>query len=191
MKLRTERRSERSMKFFKPRLYLRYNSEDNAIADRADAEWERAIRAYRKHLSTFSDRMNGRVKSVAENLTLHDAEILSLQPEIPVQPWFQPPYSRGAATISLRNAGKITHLCYLLWDEVDEAPPPKGWPFSPLRVHWLYDEIDRAEAPWPSLFWHRILLSDGRVLSIPFTDVIVESFPVPDNGPVNATGACA
>lgn len=188
MKLRTERRSDRALKFFKPSLYLRYNSEDDAIADRADAEWERAIRAYKKQLSTISDQMNERVRFVAESLSLHDAQLFSFQPEIPVQPWFQPPYCRGAATISLRSEGTIIHLFYVLWDQVGESTPPKGWPFSPLGVHWLYDEVDRAEAPWPSLFWHRILLSDGRVLSIPFTDVIVESFPVPDSEPVSATG---
>ncbi len=33
------------MEFFKPGLYVRYNSEDDTIADRADREWERANRA--------------------------------------------------------------------------------------------------------------------------------------------------
>jgi hypothetical protein len=178
MRLPTEKRSERRMRFFTPSLYLRYNSDDDTIADRADARWEKAIRAYKKHLERFSARMNERVKLVAESLCLHDAEILFFQADIPVHPWFQPPYSRGAATISLKSAGTIVNLFYLLWDEVDESGAPRHWPFSNRRVHWLYDEIDCVDAPpWPvTLFWHRILLSDGRVISIPFTDVVVNSF---------------
>jgi hypothetical protein len=185
MKLRTDERSERRMKFFKPGLYVRYNSEDDAIADRADREWERAIRAYTEHLATFSAQMNEGVKYVAERLCLHDAELLSFQADIPIHPLFQSaPISPGAATIWLKSDGHFVNLFYLLWDEVDESSTPKGWPFSKLHVHWLYDEIDRAEAPWPSVFWHRILLSDGRVISIPFTDVVVNSFSGDNPQPV-------
>jgi hypothetical protein len=177
MKLQTEKRSERRMRFFTPNLYMRYNSDDEGIANRADGEWEKAIRAYKKHLERFSARMNERVKLVAETLCLHDAEILSFQAGIPVHPWFQPPYSQGAATISVKSDGTIINLFYMLWNEVDESAAPKHWPFSKLRAQWLYDEIDCVDQPSdPSLFWHRMLLSDGRVISIPFTDVVVNSF---------------
>jgi hypothetical protein len=114
MRLQTEKRSERRMRFFKPGLYMRYNSDDDVTADRADAEWEKAIRAYKKHLETFSAHMNERVKTVAETLCLHDAEILAFQPGVPVHPLFQPPFSPGAATISLQSDGKIVNLFYLL-----------------------------------------------------------------------------
>ncbi len=172
------------MRFFKPGLYIRYNSDDDAIANRADREWEKTIRAYKEHLATFSDQMNEGVKHVAESLCLHDAEILSFQTDIPVRPLFQPPFSPGAAAIWLKSDGGFVSLFYLLWDEVEESAAPERWPFSKLRVHWLYDEIDRADAPWPALFWHRILLSDGRVISIPFTDVVINSFPEESPQPV-------
>lgn len=172
------------MRFFTPALYMRYNSDDDAVADRADAEWDRAIRAYKKHLQTLSDHLNERVRSIAETLCLHDAEILNFQAAIPLHPFFHPPFSPGAATISLRNDGKIVNLFYLLWEEVGEATAPKGWPFSRQRVHWLYDEFDRPEAHSPDLFWHRILLGDGRVVSIPFTDLIVNAFPEENPQPV-------
>ena len=29
---------------------------------------------------------------------------------------------------------------------------------------------------YPTLYWHRILLSDSRVISIPFFDVVVQAF---------------
>lgn len=175
------------MRFFTPGLHMRYNSDDDAVADRADAEWERAIRAYQEHLQTLSDHMNERVKSVAQALCLHDAEILDFKAALPLHPFLQPPFSPGAATISLRNDGKIINLFYLLWEEVGEAAAPKAWPFSQQRVHWLYDEIDRVEPSSPVLFWHRILLSDGRVVSIPFTDLIVNAFPEENPQPVIAT----
>src|SRR4051794_32832671 len=70
MKHPTERRFEGTMKFFTPELYLRYNSPDDAEADRADEEWEEALRAYRDHLAKYSRDMNDRVKDLAECLCL-------------------------------------------------------------------------------------------------------------------------
>lgn len=166
------------MKFFTPPLYIRYNSGDDAVDDRADRAWERAIRIYREHLKTFSEKMNDRVKGIAETLNLQDAEILSLQPNVPARPLLAPPSFRDVTTFSLRSDGKIVNLLYLLWDETANSAPPKHWPFSDRRIHWRYDEIDCVGAPWPPFIWHRILLSDGRVISIPFTDVVVSSFSV-------------
>jgi hypothetical protein len=57
-------------------------------------------------------------------------------------------------------------------------PAPEGWPFSKLREHWLYDEVDRLpEERGP--FWHRILLSSGVELDIPFTTVVIHRFALP------------
>jgi hypothetical protein len=47
-------------------------------------------------------------------------------------------------------------------------------------VYWLHDEIDREATPpmlpVPPAFWHRCLLSDGRVISIPLFDVVIQTF---------------
>jgi len=64
---------------------------------------------------------------------------------------------------------------YLLWRQAGVSTAQKKWPFSKLCPLWLYDEVD-FEPDSPFLFWHRILLSDGRVISIPFFDVFVHSF---------------
>ena len=56
MKPITARRSEVRMRFFTPALYLRYNSADDAVADRAEAEWTSASR----RVSTASGRPVGR-----------------------------------------------------------------------------------------------------------------------------------
>ena len=165
------------MKFFKPSLYLRYNSPIDAVADRADHDWERTIRAYQKHLERFSKGMNERVRDLAERLCLHDAELLSFQEEdVSTRPSNEPSFYPGVATLSLKSEGKIVSLIYLLGDEVEESPPPKVWPFSNSRTHWLYDEIDLVDPGKHRLYQHRILLSDGRVISIAFYDVVVHLF---------------
>jgi len=173
MKPQIEKRSESRMKFFKPELYLRYNSRDDAVADRADREWEEAIHAYKQNLNKFSQKMNHHVKDLAENLCFHDAQVLSSQGYLSARPlqsvvrtWF----------ISLRSNGKIVNVLYLLWGEARVSTAQKKWPFSKLCTHWLYDEVDFEPDP-PFLYWHRILLSDGRVISIPFFDVLIDSFP--------------
>jgi len=35
------------MRFFTPDLYLRFNSDDDDIADGADAEWQTVVKDYR------------------------------------------------------------------------------------------------------------------------------------------------
>jgi len=47
MKHQIEKRPEAMMKFFTPELYIRCNSTDDAEADRADEDWEKAIRDYK------------------------------------------------------------------------------------------------------------------------------------------------
>ena len=77
---------------------------------------------------------------------------------------------------------KILSLIYSLWDRVEEQPAPADWPFSPLRKHWLYDEVDIAQDHRP-LFWHRILFSDGTVLRIPFVSAIAHAVTLSDSTP--------
>jgi hypothetical protein len=166
------------MKFFTPELYLRYNSADETEANRADEEWERTLRQYRNHLKKKSKNMSDRVKDLAERLCLHDAEWLSLQADVPspcIPPLF--PFSSWVATLAVRSNGNITVLIYFLWKEIEQSHPREEWPFSKLSMHWLYDEIDVKERPsYLPLYWHRILWSDGRVVSIPFFDVVIQSF---------------
>jgi hypothetical protein len=39
------------MKYFTPELYAKINSQDDDLADQADAEWESALRRYRCHFN--------------------------------------------------------------------------------------------------------------------------------------------
>jgi hypothetical protein len=162
------------MKFFTPGLYLRYNSADEKVADRAEEEWESALGEYRSHVAHLSASMNSRVGDLAENLCLHDAEVLSFQEDIP-EPPSSPLSPLPVAGIFLKLDSKNIHIFYFLWGGIVQARAPKGWPFSKSRTHWLYDEVD-LERRQPALFWHRILLSDGRTIAIPFYDVVVQAF---------------
>lgn len=83
----------------------------------------------------------------------------------------------AVATISLRDSGTISNLVYFLWDKLGQTRIKKQWPFSKRHSHWLYDEIDvRRETSTQPLYVHRILLSDGRTLTVPFFDVVVQAF---------------
>ena len=63
-------------KFFTLDLYHRFNSPDVDEALRADADWEDAIVRYKKYLQTYRDELPPGAKKLAEEVNLHDAEVL-------------------------------------------------------------------------------------------------------------------
>jgi hypothetical protein len=75
------------MRYFTRKLYQEFNSPDDEIADRADEEWEEAIRKYHKHLESILGWMPANVIKLSQ-LNLHDAEVLARveesQPGLPV-----------------------------------------------------------------------------------------------------------
>lgn len=182
MKLPTEKPSEPVMRFFTPDLYRRFNSPDDDEADRANAAWEATIQKYQSHLDGLRPQMTSQVRKLAD-LCLHDAEVLSFDQEahavgpLPDPVWPAPLWS-ALAILSFQSDAKVFSLIYLLWDGVREHAAPADWPFSKVRKHWLYDEIDLAPDQ-RGMFVHRILFSDGSVLEIPFYSVILYSFPLP------------
>ena len=175
------------MKFFTPQLYQQFNSLNDEEADRANEQWEEALRAYQRHLSEIRDRLPSQIIKLSE-LDLHDAEILAQSEEIRVRVHLSRfpitfPHS-GAFLVRGRRGdrekkGEAISLIYGLWDRVREQPSPEGWKFSKLRPHWLYEELDWIQDRRGGLFFHRILLSDGRVLEIPFISVVIHHFVLP------------
>jgi hypothetical protein len=170
------------MRYFTQQLYRQYNSADDEEADRAEQAWEAALEEYRQHRDDLRDRMPANVGKLAD-LNLHDAEILARTEEIqPGAPFSFPEFPSplpvalwsAVAIVSVRLGGDVVSLIYCLWDRIREFPAPKDWPFSKLREHWLYDEVDRSETGGP--FLHRILLSSGLELDIPFTTVVIHRF---------------
>lgn len=175
------------MRFFTPELFVQFNSSDDAVADRANEDWEAALQEYRKHLDGLRDQMPDPVRKLAA-LRLHDAELLAV--EQPIEPlWARPsepfPAWSGFAILSFKQ-DNIISLIYVLWDRLREHPAQATWPFSKHRTHWLYDEVDVAPSGH-GLFLHRILLSDGTVLEIPFVSALIHRIPLHDGRPSEAS----
>jgi hypothetical protein len=176
------------MRFFTPELFIRFNSDDDKVADRADEDWESAIREYRSHLDGLRDQMPAQVKKLA-GLCFHDAELLtseeSIEPVFSVP--FEPlPFWSGFAILSLKQGDEIVSLIYVLWDRIRRYESKENWPFSKLRRHWLYDEVDVAPTHrgW---FLHRVLLSDGIVIEIPFVSILIHNIPLQEGSQSDAS----
>ena len=174
MKLQTDVRSKPIMRFFTPELYLRFNSSDDEAADRADEEWEGALRAYQNHLEGMRNQMPQQVRKLAE-LCLHDCDLLgwdeATEPDL--RSLSEPfPVWSAFSVLSLRRDKEILSLNYVLWDKVRRHAAPREWPFSTSQAQWLYDEIDIASGK-TGMFLHRVLFSDGTTAEIPFAIVII------------------
>jgi hypothetical protein len=65
----------------------------------------------------------------------------------------------------------MVSLVYALSGHVRQSEPRRERPFSPEHPQWLYDELD-ASGDGVSCI-HRILLSDGRIIEVPFVSAVV------------------
>src|SRR5205807_8104926 len=72
-KRQIDMRSEHTMRFFTPELYLRFNSRDDAVATAADAEWEMAIARFKVYLESFRDKMPSQVVNLSK-MCIHDVD---------------------------------------------------------------------------------------------------------------------
>ena len=175
MKLPAVKSSDPLMKYFTPDLFLRFNSPDETVADVADEAWEAAVREYHDYLDGLSDRLPDPVRQLAR-LSLHDAELLDWEEMVQHSSdlGFEP--VPGFAVFSLRQGDEILLLIYSTASPVRKYLPEDIWPFSGSEVHWLYDEVDLA-SELGGRFVHRVLLSDGVVLKIPFTAALIHRIP--------------
>ena len=149
-----------AMKFFTPECYVRFNSPEASVANRADSDWERALTAYRKHLRSIRLKLSPSVARLANDACLHDAEYLGFSKMT------MPAMTGDVATIAVRKDGAVNFLVYVLADEPLVTRPLESEAFDVSQPHWLYDEVDVVGT---GIFQHEILLSDGRVLSVRFT----------------------
>ncbi len=164
------------MNYFTPELYLRFNSPDEDEAGRADADWDGAEAAYRDRLAAIRPRMPSTVLALSE-LCLHDTLVAS-RVELSQPAGEGRPLWTAVAIISVTAGEEVVSLIYSLSDHVTTREAPAGWRFSREQEQWLYDEVDvGGDARGP--FVHRILLSSGVTLEIPFVSVIVHRFQVP------------
>jgi len=97
-------------------------------------------------------------------LCLHDAELIGFDEAFQAAGSFW----SALASFVLQDGGRVHTLAYALADRVERGRPPEDSPFSKERPHWLHDEI--AVRPEGG-FVHRILFSDGGVMTVPFVAV--------------------
>ncbi len=168
------------MRFFTPELYARFNSSNDDEADQTNEDWESALLEYQKHLDDNKDHMPAQVKQLTE-LNLHDAELLACDQAVALQGLLETgsveslPCQLAIAVVSVKQDGRFVSLIYTLSGRLHEDPAPKNWSFSKFRTHWLYDEVDVVPEQ-PGRFLHRVLLSDGRIIQIPFVSVFIQCF---------------
>jgi hypothetical protein len=168
------------MKYFTPELYQQFNSFDVEQAERADEAWDRAEFAYKERLATIRQHLSSQVVRLSE-LCLHDALVVSrVEQAQPDGPFSLPlPYSWTAvAIVSVTIGEEIVSLIYHLSDHTTASDAPADWRFSKLQEQWLYDEVDMVDEN-RGPFIHRILLSTGVTLEIPFVSVFIHRFKVP------------
>lgn len=164
------------MKYFTPELYLRFNSFDVEEAERADEEWDRAEAEYKERLASIRERMPSPVRALYEQC-LHDALVFSPEEQHRPEGWF-PPWWTAVGIVSVSHMDEIVSLNYCLSDHVVTKEAPQGWRFSKVQEQWLYDEVDMLDDR-RGPFVHRILLSTGVTLEIPFASVIIHRFKAP------------
>jgi hypothetical protein len=179
MKRSTEKRSDEELKFFTQELYMKFNSLDDDEACAADEEWETAIRDYQDYFASVSQRMPDDVK-LLRSFCFHDADLID-----PKNLFLSKLPESGLAGMVLRveeNVSRAYLILYLLVDDVRELPSPANWPYPDPPIQWLYDELDISEGR-QGAFIHRIMLSDGRVVVVPFTNVRVQTISLRATSP--------
>lgn len=152
------------MRYFTPELFLKLNSADTQTVDAATEEWEKALTSYRQSLAKVLTAMPPQSRCITD-LALHDWDLL----KVATNPDATGLAREGPSAIMMLKQGRsIVILCYWLTGKLRVIGAPKKWPLSKSRVHWLYDEVDGYGSQQNS-FIHRILLSDGSTLLIPFS----------------------
>jgi hypothetical protein len=115
------------MKYFTRELLKRFQSEDDDVADQADADWERALQAYEKRWKSIKQKLPDAVRRFHRvGPCLHDAEVLALRQAGPLL----------SLVVQLdAPPQELVFLSFLL----HENPVIRG---EPIGRFWLYEEFD-------------------------------------------------
>ncbi|MCE9554403.1 MAG: hypothetical protein K8T91_13630 [Planctomycetes bacterium] len=162
------------MKYFTPELYREYSTAPANQAQVVEEKWTQAESNYEQSLSKIRAKLPATVRTLADKLCLHDAQIINLHA------------SHEACAIWVRLENVFIVLQYHLLQDIvvtlpaDMKVSPAPW------VRWLYDEIDM---PKSGQFTHDILLSDGREMRIVFDSAelaVFEAHPLSETEQVEA-----
>jgi hypothetical protein len=160
------------MKFFTPELYVLGNSADPNEVDRAEAEWERALRRYRRHYRKIEQQLPKGLRDFHDQYCLHDADLFS-------PAWWTTPVGATNVVIVVQNTNTLVpdhlntlmFLQYTLSGEPSIETPVASDVFYRGSPVWLYDELDVVE---PGVFSHEIFVSDGRVIRLTFREFQIQ-----------------
>ena len=144
------------MKHFTPELLRRFASKEDAIAEAAEVEWERACEEYRKHLRVVEPKLPVSAREFLRDYNMHDAHLIAHE------------VGKEDDTLSLlfQLDGTESGLQLTYWLRRAKStfilPERKK---GPLEVEWLYDELDVIDK---RLFKHSILMTGGVELGLAF-----------------------
>ena len=138
------------MKYFTPELFARFQSADDSVADRADAEWEKATQDYQKHWTKIKKLFPESVRRFEQaDVRVHDADVLSVA-------------RQGSDLILIVQeeppASNLIILTFVLAGEPAIDGDPRG-------TYWLYEEFDVGRDKRMSF---EVLLSGDVRIRIPF-----------------------
>jgi hypothetical protein len=153
------------MRFFRPDLYVRSNSQDFDDSLKAGDEWEASVKEYRRRLKSIRRLLPDKVIEFLDNIFLHDYMITMW---VVWEPGFDGPWGgERACSVWLKGSdGPCTvHYGLVRPPRFEPGALPPG--LVSTQPCWLYDEFDVEP---PGVFTHEILCSDGTVTTLHFKD---------------------
>lgn len=149
------------MNYVTPDLLQRFGSQDDRIADAADAEFESVAARYRGDLRKLMPRLPAGMRELQKKFYLHDAFAYPLKAdkrEFMVKLKLDtPPHEELLLRYKLAKKPKL------------ERHPGLAEKECPFLI-WLYDEVEAVKGR-PSQFYHSILLNNGFEIGLAFTDL--------------------
>jgi hypothetical protein len=151
------------VRYFTPDLIALLNSTDAAVADEADAEWDRRLEAYEQELRKIEPELPAHVRAFS-TLLLHDARVYSLAQQgdqlILVLHKDIPPRDLVIITYTLAGDPEINK----------EALPAE---MRSGVMNFDYDELGITREGGQTLYTQSILFSNGWEILLRFRDVQV------------------
>ncbi len=177
------------MKFFTPELYSQGNSRDDELVDQTELEWERRLKRYRRHYKKIESQLPAMLRSFHDVQCLHDADLFSPALLPRSAPWNGQEViivAQQTNTLVPESLNTLAILQYTIAAQPTIEDPREAPGFRLGRPIWLYDEVDLIE---PGVFSHEILISDGRVIKLLFSDFTYHIAPLCKEGQASSQPA--
>jgi hypothetical protein len=155
--------AEEAMKFFTRELYERCQSDDDAVLDAAEEEWESALEHCEQHLQAIGAQLPAHLRQFQE-LLLHDAVVQSIARE-------------GDRLFLILRTDIPPHDLVILCYDLEREPVlepfarcPRDWGPS---TDFNCDEFDVIHEEGRALYTQDIVFGNGWLLRLCFRDVRV------------------